>query len=409
MCSRSLTSSIGPGWWSGWMVAGGLTRCWGARAGRIRTWTWSSTATTPRRHRRLWPGWDSATTGRSCPACRPGWSWSTGAAGRSTCIPWSSTSTATAGRTWAGTPGVNTRPRASVATARSGAGGCAAWLPTCRLATISAIRSGPPTAMIWSCWPSGSEWRCRRPSGGRAHDEGRRAPGVLAGLGGCRKRRLPSGSHGPVRATTAGGRPRGPAEQPADQRQQGDGDQVDVTAGGGRDRLGGDGDHGRGAELALAGPDPLDRGLGPLGRRGLDAAQQPVVLVLGRGRGGDGAGLALQRPGPLDGGLGAGGLGAGGLHGQVVLQLGPVQRLALPVEVLGGRGDGGGGGDERQAQRQGGERPVGAAHGNLLLVIAFTSVVRPARPGSVTAPSRPDSRKKKLPFDGGRPGFLGCC
>src|SRR5215211_5254940 len=363
MCSRSLTSSIGPRWWSGWMAAGGLTRCWGARAGRIRTWTWSSTATTARRRRRPWPGWDSATTGRSCPACRLGWSWSTGAAGRSTCIPWSSTSTATAGRTWAGTPGVNTRPRASVATAWSGAGGSAAWLPTCRLATISATRSGPPTAMIWSCWPSGSEWRCRRPSGGRAHDEGRRAPGVLAGLGGCRKRRLPSGSHGPVRATTAGGRPGGPADQPADQRQQRDGDQVDAAAGRGRGRLGGDGDHGRGAERALAGPGLLD-----------------------------------------------GGLGAGRLPGLVVLQLRLVQRLALPVEVLGGpgrrggRGDSGGGGDERQAQRQGGERPVGAARGNLLLVIPFTSGLRPGRPGSVTAPSRPDSREKTCRLTATGPG-----
>src|SRR5215218_2045907 len=395
MCSRSLTSSIGPRWWSGWMAAGGLTRCWGARAGRIRTWTWSSTATTARRRRRPWPGWDSATTGRSCPACRLGWSWSTGAAGRSTCIPWSSTSTATAGRTWAGTPGVNTRPRASVATAWSGAGGSAAWLPTCRLATISATRSGPPTAMIWSCWPSGSEWRCRRPSGGRAHDEGRRAPGVLAGLGGCRKRRLPSGSHGPVRATTAGGRPGGPADQPADQRQQRDRDQVDVAAGCGRDRLGGDGDHGGHGKVALAGPDPLHGGLGPLGLRGLQVAEQPVVLVLGRGLGGDGAGLALQRPGLLDGVLGAGGLG--GLDAAE-------EPVVLVLGGRGGRGHGGGSGDERQAQGQGGERPVGAAHGNLLLVIPFTSVVRPARSGSVTAPSRPDSRRKTCRLTAAGPG-----
>jgi hypothetical protein len=41
-----------------------------------------------------------------------------------------------------------------------------------------------------------------------------------------------------------------------------DGERVDVAAAGGRDRLGGDGDHGRGAELTLAGPDLLDRGLG---------------------------------------------------------------------------------------------------------------------------------------------------
>src|SRR5215217_2863149 len=171
-------------------------------------------------------------------------------------------------------------------------------------------------------------------------ERGRRAPGVLAGLGGCR-RRLPSGSHDPVPTAVHGGSGDngGAADQPADQGEEGDGDQADVAAGSGRDGLG-SGDGGHGHEVALAGPGLLHRGPGALGLGGLDAAEQPVVLVLGRRH------------------------GRGGL---VVVELRLVERPALGVDVLGGPGDGGGGGDQRQAQRQGGERPVGAAHDNLLL------------------------------------------
>jgi hypothetical protein len=107
--------------------------------------------------------------------------------------------------------------------------------------------------------------------------------------------RRPSGSHRPLSVAPVGGDAGGDreaADQPSDQPQQQHDQRVHVTAGGWV-RLGSDGDHGGRAEVALAGPDLLDRGLGARGLGGLDVAEQPVVLVLG------GPG---RRPGPRDGG-----------------------------------------------------------------------------------------------------------
>jgi hypothetical protein len=71
-------------------------------------------------------------------------------------------------------------------------------------------------------------------------------------------------------------------------------------------------------EIALHEADQLHRGLGPLGLSGLQVAQQPVVLIL----------------------------------------YGGWDRC--------GSGDGGGRADQREAQRQHGERPVRPSHGVLL-------------------------------------------
>ena len=174
--------------------------------------------------------------------------------------------------------------------------------------------------------------------------EGRRAPGVLAGLRWLPVlRRSPSGSHGPVRVPAVGGGPAGQdggaAGQASDQAEQQDGQRVDATAGRGRDRLGGDGDHGSGVEAALARPDLLDGGLGALGLGGLDAAEQPVVLVLGHGAAGcvGGAGAACSTP-----------VGAGRRWPAAWVRLparfspaGTGTGPCLVVEVLGGHGDGG--------------------------------------------------------------------
>ena len=114
-----------------------------------------------------------------------------------------------------------------------------------------------------------------------------------------------------MRVAAVGGGPAGqgagPADQASDQAQQQHDQRVDLAAGPGRDRLGGDRDHGSRPEVALAGPGLLDGGLGAVGLGDLEAAEQPVVLVLDprRGPGGGGGELALAGPGLLDGGLGA--------------------------------------------------------------------------------------------------------
>ena len=112
---------------------------------------------------------------------------------------------------------------------------------------------------------------------------------MLAGLGGCRVEEVAVRQPRPGARAGGGGGPAGhgggAGDQAADQAQQQDGQRVDAAAGRGRDRLGGDRDHGSGAEVALARPDLLHRGLGAGGLRGLEAAEQPVVLVDGRAAG----------------------------------------------------------------------------------------------------------------------------
>jgi hypothetical protein len=51
-----------PGWWCGWMAAGALMPCWATAAGRTRTWTWSSPATTERQQNTRYPAWGSNLT-----------------------------------------------------------------------------------------------------------------------------------------------------------------------------------------------------------------------------------------------------------------------------------------------------------------------------------------------------------